>query len=354
MKLSDYTLSLLNDIENRIDPQTEEDFFAQWLRFWNGEVEEPFFIPNRKSPTPSAISIKSININDALHDKELMLDRELADLSAKLARPVSALGVRANYGTGIMTSLFGAQIFEMPYANNTLPTTRPLEDSDKLRALVEAGVPDLCGGFGQKVFDFGEYCAEIFKSYPKIQKYVRVYHPDTQGPLDIADLLWGTEIFYEMYDDPDLVHAVLRLVTDTYKAFLGKWFNMYPNDSELSLHWGILHKGNILVRLDSAMNISEDFYNEFSKKYDKEIFDHFGGGCMHFCGRGDHFISSMCEIDGMYGFNMSQPHLNDMEKVLAAAKRNNKFILDLPNAELYAKMLGDGNTIISGGRSRAV
>jgi hypothetical protein len=62
----------------------------------------------------------------------------------------------------------------------------------------------------------------------------------------------------------------------------------------------------------------------------------------------------MCELDGMYGFNMSQPHLNDMEKVLAAAKRNNKFILDLPNAELYAKMLGDGNTIISGGRSRAV
>ena len=72
MKLSDYTLSLLNDIENRIDPETEEDFFAQWLRFWNGEVEEPSFIPNRKSPTPSAISIKSININDALHDKELM------------------------------------------------------------------------------------------------------------------------------------------------------------------------------------------------------------------------------------------------------------------------------------------
>ena len=44
----------------------------------------------------------------------------------------------------------------------------------------------------------------------------------------------------------------------------------------------------------------------------------------------------------------------NLEKVLAAAKRNNKFILDLPNAELYAKMLGDGNTIISGGRSRAV
>ena len=65
MKLSDYTLSLLNDIENRIDPETEEDFFAQWLRFWNGEVEEPFFIPNRKNPTPSAISIKSININES-------------------------------------------------------------------------------------------------------------------------------------------------------------------------------------------------------------------------------------------------------------------------------------------------
>ena len=347
IKLSEDTIALLEDIERRIDPDVEEDFYAQWLSFWNNELQSPTFIPQRKSVTSGAVKAKEININDALHDTELMLYRERADLSNKLSRKSSALGVRANYGTGILTSLFGAEIFEMPYANNTLPTTRPLEDSDKIRELVERGVPSLMGGFGQRVFNFGEYCAEVFKSYPKIQKYVRVYHPDTQGPLDVTDLLWGSEIFYEMYDDPDLVHSALRLVTDTYTAFLDKWFAMYPNEHELSLHWALMHKGNILVRLDSAMNLSEDFYREFSMPYDKEIFAHFGGGCMHFCGRGDHFIPSMCELEQMYGFNMSQPHLNNMEKILKVADDNNKKIIGLPYASNYVKSAGGNGTFVT-------
>lgn len=34
--------------------------------------------------------------------------------------------MRANYGTGILSSVFGAQVFEMPRHTNTLPTTKPL------------------------------------------------------------------------------------------------------------------------------------------------------------------------------------------------------------------------------------
>ena len=39
---------------------------------------------------------------------------------------------------------------------------------------------------------------------------------------------------------------------------------------------------------------------------------------MHFCGRGDHYIESLCKIPGLYGVNMSQPHYNDMEKIYRA------------------------------------
>ena len=347
MKLSDYTISLLDDIESRIDPDTEEDFYSQWLDFWNGRITTPIFTPHRKKISPSGIELKKININDALNDTELMLDRELGDLSARLSKHTPALGIRANYGTGILSSLFGAEIFEMPRNMDTLPTTKPFEDSDKMRRLAENGIPDLKGGFGEKVFTFGEYCAEIFKNYPKIQKYVRVYHPDTQGPLDITDLMWGSEIFYEMYDDPDLVHSVLRTVTDTYKAFLEKWFSIFPNEHELSVHWAHLIKGNLMIRLDSAMNISVDFYNEFSKPYDKELLEHFGGGCMHFCGRGDHFVGSMCELDCMAGFNMSQPHLNDMNKIFNDTVAHKKRIIALPFADTYAKNIGDHGSFVS-------
>lgn len=346
MALSEYTRSLLEDIERRIDPEIEDDYYSQWECFWNGNYEKQLFTPMRKAVTPAAVKYRGVHINDALYDFDLMLASELEGISKKLASGIEPLAIRANYGTGIMTSLFDAPIFEMPRETNTLPTTRSFNDSDKIREILDKGIPNLSGGFGGNVFGFGEYASEIFEKYPKIKKYVKIYHPDTQGPLDIAELLWGSEMFYEMYDDTDFVHGLLRLVTDTYKAFLDKWYTIVPKASGLSVHWGIVHRGNIMLRLDSAMNLSPDFYNEFSKPYDKELFDYFGGGCLHFCGRGDHYIESACEIENLYGFNLSQPHLNDMGKVFAAAERNGKKILQLRDAARYTEPHGVKNGIV--------
>ena len=338
MELSSYTLSLLDDIERRIDPETEEDLKRQWQDFWDGKTAEKIFVPCRKKLSDPGVELKRININDALSDLDLMLARELCDLSRRLSRKTPALGVRANYGTGIMTSLFGAEIFEMPRETDTLPTTKSFNDTDKIRDIVEKGMPRLDAALGGRVLEFGELCREIFEKYPKIKKYVQVYHPDTQGPLDIAELLWGGEMFYEMYDDPDFVHSVMRLVTDTYKAFMDKWYGIIPMREEgLTVHWWLLQKGNIMLRCDSAMNLSVDFHSEFAMPYDKELLDYFGGGCMHFCGRGDHYIQNLCALDNLYGINMSQPHLNDMDKIFDAVAASGKTILTLPSADTYAE-----------------
>ncbi len=335
MKLSDYTLRLLDDIESRIDPAAEDEFYAQWHKFWYENTDTLVFRPERKKVSLPNMEIEEVHINDAINDPEKMLCSELVSISRRLSGTDCALGMRANYGTGIMSSLFGAELFEMPRHTNTLPTTRSWNDSDKIREMIEKGMPSLESGLGGRVLQFGEMCKEIFKNYPKINKYVEVYHPDTQGPLDICELLWGGEMFYEMYDDPELVHSALRLITDTYKAFLDKWYSIIPPKEALSTHWHIMHRGRILIRLDSAMNISTDFYNEYSKPYDSELFDYFGGGCIHFCGRGDHYVDSLCEIKSLYGINMSQPEHNDMNKIFDALIKNDKRIFALPGAENY-------------------
>ena len=136
-------------------------------------------------------------------------------------------------------------------------------------------------------------------------------------------------MFFEMYDDPDFVHAVMRLITDTYKGFLNKWYEIIPRREVITVHWGILHRGTIMLRLDSAMNLSPEFYDEYSKPYDRELLNDYNGGYMHFCGRGDHYIESLCEIETLCGFNVSQPHLNDMDVILLGflgliASRENK------------------------------
>ena len=55
---------------------------------------------------------------------------------------------------------------------------------------------------------------------------------------------------------------------------------------------------------------------------------------MHFCGRGDHYIGAACEIEGLSGINMSQPELNDMEKIYAATIDQGKIIIGMPEAEI--------------------
>ena len=107
MNPSSYTKALLEDIECRIDPEVEEDYRAQWEAFWSEPVEDQVFRPRRKKTSQSELELKSICINDALHDYDLMLCSELVSLSQRLSSAGAALGVRANYGTGILSSLFG-------------------------------------------------------------------------------------------------------------------------------------------------------------------------------------------------------------------------------------------------------
>ncbi len=329
MELSAYTRSLLADIERRIDPETEEDFIKQWEAFWAGNIDDVIFTPKRKKISEPGVALQRIYLNEAIDDLELMLDMQLAGVSRALQGRSQALSMRANYGTGIMTSLFGAPLFMMEREKDTLPTTHSLNDTDAVRAIVEAGMPPLTAGLGQRVFDFGEMCREVLRDYPKLARYVTVYHPDTQGPLDIAELLWGGDMFYEMYDDPDFVQRLMRLITDTYCAFMDKWFQLYPIRSGMNVHWGFWHRGTICLRNDSAINLSPAQYREFALPYDTELLDYYGGGILHYCGRGDHFVGELAAHPLLYGINLSQPHLNDMDKVFSAAFSNDCRILDL-------------------------
>ena len=87
------------------------------------------------------------------------------------------------------------------------------------------------------------------------------------------------------------------------------------------------------------MNLSPDFYREFALKYDRYLLDHYGGGVVHFCGRGDHYIDILASVKSLVGVNISQPHLNDMDKIYGALLSNNKKILSIPKAaaEEYEK-----------------
>ena len=314
--LQKQTIALLEDLERRLDTGTEDDLAVQWEDFLYDRFGGNLFTPQRKTVSQPGVPLPDIHINDAIGNPELMLLAQLKDASWALSTRTANPCIRANYGTGILSSLFGAELYIMPREMHTLPTTRQFGSTDHIRALLDKGLPALTGGLGQRVFDFAELCSEAFSHYPLVQKYIEIYHPDVQGPLDIAELMWGGEMFYAMYDEPELVHELLCLISDTYTAFLEKWFRLCPDHPQINSHWSHLrYRGHIVLRDDSAMNLTPQFYQEYAFPYDARLLEHFGGGVVHFCGRGDHYIEKLCAIPHLTGINLTQPELNDMETI---------------------------------------
>ncbi len=318
----------LEDLEERIKPDEEENLLSRWKSFWEGGVGDEAFIPRRELKNPPGIEWPETSVNRALEDSAMMALQQLRVCSELLASGGGGLlNIRCNYGTGILPSVFGAELFMMREELDTLPTSKPLGSEKAIEAIIDAGLPDIYSGLGAKVFETTEFFKDMLRAYPKTEKYVKIYHPDLQGPMDVCELLYGSGLFISLVDKPDFVHRLLSLITQTYREFLAKWLKVIPPCGAYSTHWGMLIKGGIMLREDSAMNLSPGMFEEFIKPYDEILLDCFGGGCIHFCGRGDHYIAKASEIKKLHAINMSQPELNDMEKILpATAGRGIKII----------------------------
>lgn len=277
-----------------------------------------------------------IGINDAIADREQMLLRELGVAYQVVCRKSYSIpNIRCNYGTLILPSLFGAETFWMEDELDTLPTNKPLGEA-AIDRLLDRGMPDLDAGFGRQVFETAAYFQEMLAPYPKIREVVHVYHPDLQGPIDVVELLWGSEMFYAFYDQPEKVKAITELVTRTYIAFLKRWLDLVPpREAPYMVHWGRLWKGQVLLRDDSIVNLSEEMYREFVKPYDERVLETFGGGAIHFCGHVDHCIEAMCDSKRLHAINPSQPHLNDMRRIHAASIGRG-IVLDCPKSRHLA------------------
>ncbi len=324
-------LPFLDDLEARIDPEEEEALLQQWVDFAQDRFSGLVFSPHRHRVSPPGLAWPAISVNAALQDLDLMALYQYGDCSAKLASGNgSLLNVRPNYGSSIIPRLFGVEPFIMPEEANTLPGSLPWNNIDAIRRIVDAGVPDLQRGYAPHVLAMAERYQEIARQYPAIGQYVHIYHPDFQGPMDICEIIWGSQFFYALYDVPDLVKALLEIITETYIKFMCAWVEIVPFRSGGNAHWGLFHRGNIMLRDDSAMNLSAAMFDEFIRPFDQRLLDEFGGGAIHFCGRGDHYIASMSEMKGLYAVNLTQPEYNNMETVFCHTVDKGIKLIGLP------------------------
>ena len=216
--------------------------------------------------------------------------------------------IRANYGVGILPSAFGLK-------NRIVNGNMPWVDAvgvDGISKILDKGIPDFNDEMNVKVRDTYAFYNEMFKNYPKCREAIRIYQPDYQGSFDVAELIYGSDIYPDLYDDPDPIVELLDLVTKSYDVGLNK-ITPYLNDKigDCIGQWQFVFPGKILLRNDSAVNVSPSMYNEYVKPYDDEILSKYGGGSMHFCGRADQWIFEMAKSEQILGYNFG--HMDKLQ-----------------------------------------
>jgi hypothetical protein len=122
--------------------------------------------------------------------------------------------VKVDLGTFDDASYFGAPVV---FVDGQVPDTKPILEGDRKNALFDAGLPDpLCGGWFVKAHQIYDEMMDILAKQPTyLDRPVRVdaFGHYTAGIFTIAVSLRGTEIFTDIYDDPDYFHQLMSFIT---------------------------------------------------------------------------------------------------------------------------------------------
>ncbi len=274
--------------------------------------------------------------NDAFDDPEKMLVNQLGmvydGLRAADYRPPN---IRAHFGTVILASVLGGP---WQLTDNSLPWAHHLEGgADAIRTLADRGPGEPKSGLGGRCFQTVAFYRDALAEIPPLADAIDIYHPDLQGPYDVAHLLMGPDIFLAGYDEPELVERLVGVVTETYRRFIRAWADEvgFADGDGLTTHWNFTIRGRIMLRNDTTILLRPEHYRRFVQPFDARLLSEFGGA-IHFCGRADHLVDLMLETEGLTALNSSQPELNDHGRMLRTAQQRRAVLLGWP-----ARMLPD-------------
>ena len=134
-----------------------------------------------------------------------------------------------------------------------------------------------------------------------------VYPMDLQGAFDTAHLVYGDEIFYDLYDDPDFVHHLLDLCCEAIVMGMEECFKVIPDSESKIAYYNNLvmprEIGGIKTSEDTSTLLSKEHIDEFVVPYLERILKHFGGGYVHYCGSNPYLFEAVMANPYVKGIN---------------------------------------------------
>ena len=283
------------------------------LRQWRGEPGVCSLLLS-VTDLPQVEQLPVYNLEEIHYDDEKMLVHQLRDaLTTALAEGDAVPSVRANVGCGALCTLLGGlkQNFyadKMPWLQERLTAEQVMTMT--ARDITES--PEFRRGLAQMRF-MRDFLAGTG---------IEVYPMDLQGPIDVAHLLLGDRFFYDLYDDPELVHKALQLAVEVDAYGMQKCLDIIrPTDHVAHYNGLVLPKETPLkVSEDTSTLLSRNHLREYMVPYTTALLKRFGGGYIHYCGDNKHLLALVPGLENAIGLNFGNPERHDPAAVLGALR----------------------------------
>jgi hypothetical protein len=271
-----------------------------WEAFWRLEdLGRPLWmIPT--PPVETLMEAQLVPLRPLIQDKAFQLR---ASLNLLQWREALAIGddwvphLQPYQGVTPLASAFGCHV---RYFDHTSPWVEPLiraeDPPEKVYELPRPAVTD--GQLGAILEYIDYFVAETGGRYP-------IAITDSQGPLDMAYLVWeSTAFMLAMYTNPREVHHLMRLVTDLIIAFVKEQRARSPQFFPCHCPPLWMPEGlGISISEDCSAVLSPKLYEEFSLPYINELSEEFGGVVIHSCGNFLHQFDNLAKVHNLRGIN---------------------------------------------------
>ena len=245
-----------------------------------------------------------------------------------LLRDDNPLAIRNDHGTVQIASVLGG---EWTRRDDDYPWIQHFASRRSLENVANGREVDLATGVLPQSLATLNFYREKLADYPICKEAIQISLPDLQGPLDTAELLWGSDIYYAFHEDRDVLARLLSRIVDTMITVFEHYRRHAVDRLEPSFttQHGYMSPGRLLIRNDSAIMLSPDTYADTVRPHDARLLHSVGGGAIHFCGDGQHLVGNMLEIPDLLGLDLGQPEMMDIPRICAQCRERKVALTNL-------------------------
>lgn len=283
--------------------------------FWEGEGPSLILMP----PGRDMNEIWQVQIYDTKEYRERFYNPEkMWEAEMERARPVvdwpsdGIPTIRPNLGVIFVPSMAG-QSYEM--REGQMPWCGEPLTPEKIRASRDIDVTET---------ELMRLATEFYRIHSERgDAEVAAYQADTQGIFDIAHLLYGDAIFYDIMDEKkaawidELLDICLDLMVRAarcVKELIGEEKNwmIHGHGTEQAVYFP-----NVGLRIseDSPAMISPEMIDRFVIPSIEKCAEEFGGVFMHYCGRHEYFFERLCRCEAVRAIDLGNPEMHDTRRL---------------------------------------